>query len=69
MPAARNMVPSGEEIVIVIIQTSEVVLSPAVSSERGAVRKLLQIVQAAGDAPVAVGVECVEVDAGTSDDA
>jgi len=66
-PAAQ--IPSGEEIVIVVIQVREVVLRPAVAAQRRSVRQLLEIIEPARDAPVAVGIESVEVDGCPADDA
>ena len=62
---------SGQEIVLIVlvIGICEVVLRAAVAAERRAVGELLQIVQAAGDALVAVRVECVEVHGCPADDA
>lgn len=61
---------SGQEVlVIIVVQTGEVIFGAAVAAERRAVRQFLDVVQAAGDAAVAVGVEGVEVDAGAANDA
>ena len=70
--AGRSPLPklsSGQEVlIVVVIQIGEVVLSTAVTTERGAVRELLDVVQAARDATIAVAVECVEIHAGSADD-
>ena len=39
------------------------------ATQWGTIRELLDVVQAAGDAAIAVAVESVEVDAGPADDA
>ena len=63
------MLLSGQEVlIIVIVQIGEVVLSTAVATQRSTIRELLDIVQAAGDAAIAVAVEGVKVDAGPADD-
>ena len=62
MPAARVWFLLGEEIVVVIVQVCEVILGTAVASKRGTVRELLEVVQATGDAFVAVGIESIEVE-------
>ena len=59
---------SAQEILVIIV-VGEVILGAAVSAQRSAVRELLQVVQAAGDAPVAVAVEGVEGNRRPSDDA
>ena len=60
--------PSAEKVFIVV-QTRKVILGPAVTAQRRAVRQLLKVVQAAGDTLVAVGIEGIEVDARPADDA
>lgn len=58
---------SGQEIVIVI--GVEIVLSPAAASQRFTVADLLQVIQPAGNAAIAVAVECIQGNAGPAIDA
>ena len=61
--------PSGQEVILIlVIQVCEVILSAAVTTERRAVRELLQVVEPARDALVAVRIERVEVDGRPADD-
>ena len=55
----------AQEIVIsaIVIESGKVILSAASASKRLTVTDLLKVVQTAGDSFIAVGVECVEVDA------
>ena len=59
-PATLGHCALGQEVLVV--QICEIVLSTAVSAKRLSVSDLLQVVQAAGDAAVAVGVVGVEAD-------
>ena len=51
---------------ILIVRSCKVIFCAGLAAKRSAVRNLLEIVQTAGDALVAVGVECVEVDGSTT---
>ena len=66
---ARRPIVSGQEVLVVIVHIGEVILSAAVSAQRRPIRQLLDVVQAASDAAVAVGVEGVKVDGRPADDA
>ena len=70
MPASRSAVLSGEEILLVLFlyQIREIILGAAVPAKRSAVRELLDVVQAAGNAAIAAAVEGVEVDGRPADD-
>lgn len=54
---------------IVIVSGGEVIFSTRLAAERFAVTDFLQVVQAAGDAFIAVAVESIEVDGSTAIDA
>ena len=58
-----------EFLVVLIVQVGEVILGAAVSSQGCPIGELLDVVQAAGDAAVTVGVKSVEVDGCPADDA
>lgn len=51
---------------ILIVRSCKVIFCTGLAAERSAVCNLLEIVQTAGNALVAVGVECVEVDRSTT---
>ena len=63
-PAAAPVFLSAEKILVVV--RGKVVLRTRFTAERFTVADLLQIVQTAGNTLVSVGVESVEVDAGSS---
>src|SRR5699024_4164753 len=50
--------------IIVIVLGGEIILGTALAAQRLPIGDLLQVVQPAGDAPVAVGVKGVQVNAG-----
>ena len=58
----RPCVVSGK--IIVVILSGEIVLGTALATQRLPVGDLLQVVQPTGDAPVAVGIKGIQVDAG-----
>ena len=60
--AARLFFVSGQEVLVVVGR--KVILGAGATAHRFAVTNLLQIVQPAGDAAIAVGVEGVQGDAG-----
>ena len=59
----------GQEVLVIIVQIGEIILRSGLAAERGAVGELLDVVQAACDAAVAVRVVGVEVDRRPADDA
>ena len=58
---------SAQEIIVVVI-VGKVILRPAASAQGRTVGELLQVVQPAGDAAVAVGVVGVDGDGRPADD-
>ena len=60
---------SAQKIIIIVVIVGEVILRPAAAAEGRAVGELLQVVQPAGDAAVAVDVVGIEADGRPADDA
>ena len=54
------------EEIILIVRSCKVILCPGFASEGFTVADLLKIVQTAGDTLIAVAVECVQIDGGSS---
>ena len=59
----------GQEVLVVIVQIGEIILRSGLAAERGAVGELLNVVQAARDAAVAVRVVRIKVDRRPANDA
>ena len=66
MPGA-SLFSAQEIVVVLVIQPGEIVFRAAAAAQGRSVPQFLDVVQAAGDALVAVGVEGVEVDARPAD--
>lgn len=72
MPAARlKNFPErlAEEVVVLVIKTSEIILRTAVSTEGSAISEFLDVVQTAGNTAIAVAVESVKTHRCPADDA